>query len=494
MPTPWQIECLKSRLRSLELEINRVAEKDHPYPDPDTVYEALRAVIASRSLLFRDALENYPLGDPASEHKLRETLIPIAESADEVAEVFSYANRVDSARIPFEILRSLSWVASSLINEECHAVVRLDQSYNYTILSCRREFKERLWEREWLDAVTRMRSNKELASDHADATTPGIGATTLPYTVLLLGFPSYDANSILLHALAAHELGHEIFFQNEKTIGAILDSSVKTVTHKEHRCHMALQEYARRNIKIPGGGGRKDDYEKSVDQIRANLLEFLRQWIIEIFSDLYAANLIGPTFIAAFDKIELEPYRVDKSHPPGYLRRELVKQYLIERLPHVIADTVWKPLFDSALLEPIAIAEEDDPLAPLYEVGEEVCRLSLNGLSQLMDASPLAENTSLTKIINDTSQCFDNLAPPSVGLQVTGTDSDVNNFWLLMYAAWHYRFDAIRFRVFADTYVKGDENKAEELLGNLLLHGLQSLEIKFLWEREALERIGSDGN
>lgn len=491
MPTPWQIECLRARLRSLELEINRVAEKDHPYPDPDTVYEGLRKVIKSRKLLLEDAVANYPLGDAASERKLRDTLVPIAESADEIAEVFSYANRVDSARIPFEILRALSWVATSLLNEECHAVVRLDQSYNYTILSCRREFKDRLWEMEWLTAVEGFRSKR---AEREDKESTIRTAAELPYTVLLLGFPSYDANSILLHALAAHELGHEIFFQNNERVWAILDSALKVVTHRDHDCHMKLQEYAKRNIKVPGGGGPADDYDKSVDQIRAKLLEFLDLWIIEVFSDLYAANLIGPTFIAAFDKIELEPYRVDKTHPPGHLRRELVKGFLTEKLPHVIDDPVWHALFDSAAQDAISVAEEDDPLVALYEVGEEVCRVCLDELSDLVTStpSPLGDSAALGAFISATNSCFDNLAPPSLALQVTGTDSDVSNFWLLMYAAWHYRFDAERFATFANTYGWGNDlGRAEEVLGNLLLHGLESLEIRFLWERDSLERMVS---
>src|SRR5687768_8206140 len=101
MPTPWQIESLTSRLDSLRLEIERVAEKDHPYPDPDTVYEALKLVIASRSAFLKDAREEYSLDDKEGERKLQEAFHSIAIDADEIAELFSYADRVDSARIPF---------------------------------------------------------------------------------------------------------------------------------------------------------------------------------------------------------------------------------------------------------------------------------------------------------------------------------------------------------------------------------------------------------
>jgi hypothetical protein len=499
MPTRWQIECLTSRLNSLNTEINRVAEKDHPYSDPDTVYEGLKGVIKSRLALLRDAEENYEFGDPDSERALRETVNTIAESAEEIAEVFSYAYRVDSARIPFEILRSLSWVASSLLNEDCHAVVRLDPDYNYTILSCRREFEEKLWGQEWSEAVAKTRTQraeleKGVVVESADER---------PYTVLLLGFPSYDANSILLHALAAHELGHEIFFRNKERVWEILGEAVRTATQKDHPLHMQLQEYARENIRVPTGSGLTDDYDKSVNQIRAILLEFLHeQWIVEVFSDLYAANLIGPTFIAAFDKIELKPNRVDRSHPSGRLRRELVRGYLAQYLSHVIRDPVWGNLFEIRLPDarPVSgIAEDDDPLAPLYSIGEEICRICLPQLAELISSmpSPLKDEAKLQLLLKNTREHFANLAPPSVPLQITGTDIDVDNFWLLMYAGWHFRFNEPAFKEFAEKYgwagaeASAEEirTRAEDVLGNLLLHALESIEIRFLWQRDRLERI-----
>ena len=217
MPTRWQIDSLRSRLKSLEQEISRIAEKDHPYRDPDTVYEALKAVIASRLSMLNAVQAEYPLGDIDSERKLQGALFAIAESAEAIAELFNHVERVDSARIPFEILRSLSWVASSLFKEECHVIVRLHADYNYTIGSCRREFEDQDWQDAWEIAVESTRA-KRTAHLSVVANPPESNEGRLPYTVLVLGFPSYEANSILLHALAAHELAHEMFYRDEDKI------------------------------------------------------------------------------------------------------------------------------------------------------------------------------------------------------------------------------------------------------------------------------------
>jgi len=489
MPTAWQIECFRDRFRSLELEISRVAEKDHPYPEPDTIYDALKEVLKSRLLHFNDVVENFELGDPESERKLQGELDTIADQLDYVAEVFSYADRVDSARIPFEILRSLSWVASTLLNEDCHTVVRLDAEYNYSILSCRREFENRGWEEEWLAALQKRRSKRKREVEENTAEQ----STEQPVTVLLLGFPSYDAGSILLHALAAHELGHEIYYRHENQILEALDQAVQTVSAIGHRYHDELVDYAESNIKKPSGSGRTDDYDKSVNQVRAKLLEFMKDWLMEVFSDLVAAKLIGPAFIAAFDHIQLKLHKTDKTHPSGYLRRQIVHEYLKQALPHIIQDDVWRDLFhgvDVVNKPPTKDSgEPDDPLMPLYPVGEEICRLCLEPLSAILEddkiPSPLKEEERIAALLKNTEEYIDHLAPPSVPFDVTGDPlSDVNNFWLLMYAAWHYRLNKSHFMEFAKRFGWAEDlGRAEDALGNLVLHGLESLELRFRWNQ-----------
>jgi|GEM_PF-4365322 len=560
MPSRWQIESLKSRLDSLAREINRVSEKDHPYRDPDTVYEALKLVIASRSAILEDAVAEYTSDNKRSERLLQGTFFAVAESADDIAELFAYAERVDSARIPFEILRSLSWVASSLVKQECHVVVRLDQEYNYTIISCRRDFEEKGWKEEWEQAVAKTRARRksfpsddmtwERAIATANLTETGnhiaiaqslrslteaaehfIGdfkqlsagtiftseATALnqieetasrvveiskklvpppeekPYTILLLGFPSYDASSILLHALAAHELGHEICFQQIDKVFGILAKAVKRAVEPDNTLNTEIQDVAakRTMLRKTSTADRKEAFPENVNQIQARLLEFLNYWIVEIFSDLYAANLLGPSFIAAFDKIELRPYRIDRKHPSGDFRRGIIQDFLNKYLPHVMEEDAWKPLFENEIPRQSRGAD-DDPLSPLYEVGERICRLCFDDLAALVAShrSPLSDTDNLASVLARTNRHLMNLAPPSVPMLVTGTDEDVDLFWLLIYSAWRFRFDKDSFDEFTKVYAKKDKARADEILGNLLLDALESLEIRFLYQRDALERMG----
>src|SRR3954452_11729790 len=231
MPTQWQIECLRARIRSLDSEVKRVKEKDHPYPEPDTIYRALIEVIRSRALLFEEAVDLF--SDPEDERDLNASFSSVAKDLQRVAEEFSLADRVDSARIPFEILRALSWVANSLLEENCRTVVRLDTVNNYTISSCRRRFEDLGWGDHWESAVNE--SSGQLT------------------TVLVLGFPSSDANSILLHALSAHEFGHQIAHKHSVELGALRDQMVIEVKREYNQ---QLQEYVQDNVVKRGGLGK----------------------------------------------------------------------------------------------------------------------------------------------------------------------------------------------------------------------------------------------
>ena len=128
--------------------------------------------------------------------------------------------------------------------------------------------------------------------------------------------------------------------------------------------------------------------------------------------------------------------------------------------------------------------EADDPLTPLYPMIESLCESSLYKLKAILkdDPCPLGETENLSEQVNKMQKYIDGLAPPSAALDVSGKATDSNMFWVLMYAAWHYRLNEDRFNEFARSHGwEDDVGKAEDALGNLVLHSLQSLEIRFLW-------------
>lgn len=454
MPSSWQVECLVARMRSLQNEIIRVKYKDHPYlNEPDTVYDALLAVVQARLEKVESLNKVYSVQKKTIPQSMFNSA---AEELERISEVFNYADRVDSARIPFEILRSLSWVANYLFEEECPTIVRLDPDYNYSIASWRRIFQKKKWQKEWQETAGRVQP------------------TGQPPTILLLGFPSPDAGSILMHALAAHEFGHEFAYKWNDEINNVHKEIISVILDQYNQ---RLQDYISAQIHTRRES-LGDVYEVRARYVFVLIHRIADKWLKEIFSDLVAARLVGPAFLAAFDRILLGPGKVSDKYPPSSLRRDLVKQYLKSILPAVAEDPVWKPLLNES-------AESSSTSDELYRIMGEVFKSIPDRVISILQRvpSPLLQinGTELPILISKMEDHIENLAPPSVPLNVGKENDEANKFWLLMYGAWHFRLSN-HFAEFEKRYGWIDEpGKAEIVLGNLLLHSLQSLELRHQW-------------
>lgn len=117
MVSEWQLECLASRINSLAAEIQRVRAKDHPYEEPRIVYDVLLSALDRRSKVFNDHVRLFRR--PDKRKFLEATCDTLAIDLNTIAELFSLVDRVDSSRIPFEILRALSWAAEQLVGIKC---------------------------------------------------------------------------------------------------------------------------------------------------------------------------------------------------------------------------------------------------------------------------------------------------------------------------------------------------------------------------------------
>ncbi|MGO8758359.1 MAG: hypothetical protein ACLQG3_09570 [Terracidiphilus sp.] len=437
-----------------------MADKDHPYSEPDAIYHALLNVLKSRSEHFQEACT---LFEAIGDRDLLETVFQeVALEVQRIFEVFGYADRVDSPRIPFEILRCLSWAAKDLLGEECKAVVRLDTAYNYTIVSCRRKFDELYWEQFWSEAT--------LATGRPAAR---------PYTVLVLGFPSPDAGATLLHALAAHEFGHEIIEQYHPQIEKLWDT---LLIEAKSRFQDIIHEYILDNTHRREGVPPNDAIEESAMQFEAKLIASSYRWISEVWADLVAARLVGPASLAAFDRIVLNNGAACDSHPSATLRKRLVENYLKMKMPEVAKDEVWASVF---LSPATSIPEGEAPfhtqvLKPVYPMLEYVCERSLNELAGLLDkiSSPLTDPDS-TNLLKNIETFVTNLAPPNAAFEKGKMSASA--FWLLMYGVWHFRLSTDKFNRFCRDHGFEDHYKGESVLGNLLLHALQAAELEYQW-------------
>ena len=460
MPSPWQVECLLIRMDSLRNEILRVKNKDRPYTETDIVYDSLVAVIESRR---RQLIIAQKLASAKGELIDQALFNHRAKDLETIFKVFSYTDRVDSPRIPFEVLRSLSWVANQLFNERCYTVVRLEPQYNYTILSCRREFERNKWGKYW----------GYLQTEPPSGSVPDQPTKEAAPNVLLLGFPSPDAGSTLVHALAAHEFGHEFAFKWDDDIKAVKEL---VVTEVRRTYNFDLQDYLLGLVTRREGESQDAVKEKATKYIFALIDRIASGWLKEIFSDLIAARLVGPAFLAAFDRIIIGHGKAGETHPSAALRRKLVQRYLKGLLPKVIEDTTWAHLFDDTIMP----VKPDDEL---YKIIERVFDDKIIGaLEPILKrvTSPLArlEPEVFAKILEAIEDHIDHLASPSVPLSLGDEIPDPEKFWILMFGVWHYRLSP-RFETLKTMCGNGNDSaKAEEVLGNLLLHALLSLELR----------------
>jgi hypothetical protein len=454
----WQVGCLLYRIDSLQSEIKRVADKDHPYPEPNIIFSALTSVLDARKGFLRDAFQTYS----TSERRERAlgNLESVVEELETVADLFGLAHRVDSARIPFEILRSLSWASICVLPGPCRALVRLDPAYNYSITSFREPFARRKnWLPFWKEAIL-------------DAKLPP------NQTILLFGFPSPEVGSILVHGIAAHELGHILARQRASELDDILNKNLSIAKQK----HIdQIETFIADQLIPPKESNVKpsDAYERASRRVELDIYSVADRWLQEMFADFLAARLVGPAFIAAFDRVILGFGRRENSHPPGQSRRLLILRFLRSRLSHIVDDAIWSPLFEAG--------SADGPSSDLLcRIANEVCNLSFEAVAQMAEGipSPLdKDGTLLKEQIEGMQEHMEHLSPPSVPLKSGDEIETANMFWLLLYAAWHFRLNEERFGAFATSHGwQGDFARAEAALGNLVLHALESLELRFRWE------------
>ena len=458
MPTPWQLECLQERFNSLEREIKRVQAKYHPYSEPDAIFRALLLALDSQATHLRTSRRLFE----TKPHILHEIFEDVVRDVQNVFSTLDLAERVDSSRIPFELLRALSWASQDLLKEECRTVVRLHTAYNYTVTSCRRWFTQHGWGREWSQATGRTGED-------------------VPVTVLVLGFPSPDVSSTLLHVIAAHELGHEVLWLYGDRFAAV-QADLLEEAKLQHR--ELLKEYIVDNSRRREGVPQADAYSESSNAMDASLLAISRSWLTEIWADLVAARLVGPASLAALDRISIEPCEPRETHPPGSLRREMIKHYLEREFPHIASDGVWTPVLQTHKAP--SIRKTTSAATPLFKVVESVCSASLNRLIPMLHEipSPLLDPDLISGFVKDMRDYIDHLCPPNQCLppRIANTSASA---WLLMYGFWHYRLSS-QFQEFCRKLRRKDgELVGESILGNLLLHALHSAELSARWANRA---------
>jgi len=453
----WHTDCLRRRLETTRAEIERVAKKDHPGTTARLLFKGL-SFIAER-LLKR--LHGFELEEAESSEKVEDLSNPLTQDIIKLGNVFSHVSRVDSARIPFELVPALAWACSDLLNRNCQVLLRLSDQ-GYSIIRLEDLLRPRLWH-DWDE-----RFLKEFSKQQEKAPSDQHARIDLQdLDIVIVGIPTTDARSILLHALIAHELGHEIYNSVDAT---------KTAAFKAH-VERAVKE------KFPTAADKPNVVQGVLD---SKPTEYLGRrhvgWLCELFADMVAARLLGPPYLAAAGRIFLGADAVaSDTHPHVQMRREAVCYYLKHGGKGAYKWTLEHPLFA------VAVTAADASQAPIderYVAAADVCRTCFPQMAALVDQTVtidvLSDEVKYETAYDHIATAFNHLSPvpPEVHDAHNGSSA---MFWLMLSCAWTLRFDETRFGKFKTKFAEnGDatESEAEHRLDNLLLHSLRSAEIR----------------
>lgn len=466
----WRSDCIRKRIESLTGEIRRVSAKHHASQTPQLIYEALLHVLSSiDSDVQRSQFLYAGSDDPFDARLFAASLTTSEEDVGAAVKLFRNCDRVDSSRIPFEILSSLTTTAQELLGAPCLVVLHLTSDYNYKIYSCRAWFEKAKWPNPWPSGTV---------SD-----------------ILLLVFPSYEVASVSLHAAAAHELGHVVTAQFSKELADVVLPAVRS-RHLESPDEKTLA-VAERVIKVPGAGDILS--ATAWDDIQERLFTVPIQWVIETTADLIAVRLVGPAFMAALERITLAAADASDSHPPDRLRHRYIRDYVIAEMPLVAADAAWNQLLaprypeeDSTRQQSARIGGEDYiykvarlVLQDCYPQLKELVRRVPSPLLEVGDTPKLRKRISQTKTQSQTvddllqhiEQSLFDLTPPSRGCDIVAPSDVARHFWLFFYGTWRLRMSP-RFDDFrrAHGWSEGDPT-IDQVIGSMLLHSLQSLSV-----------------
>lgn len=147
-----------------------------------------------------------------------------------------------------------------------------------------------------------------------------------PPPPIIIAYPVQEPDSLFLHLIVAHELGHSVISEQNLT------ETVRTSASPTARnlLDQAAAQYA---------SSESVDLPVAVPVVS----EIFGDWITEVLCDGFAVGLLGPSFLltaATFDPPFGGP-KPSGTHPPFSLRTRL----LLERL----GSWGWRPLLDSAV-------------------------------------------------------------------------------------------------------------------------------------------------
>ena len=436
-------------------EITRISQKDHPESGARLAFEAV--------LEFGKALGQKLTPRASSSNLPTQTKSRYIEQIHRLAKILGNLDRIDSSRIPFELIPALKWVASDIVpafsSPPPDLFIRLCDKGSYSIATLSdllgKGDRDDPWKREW--------ETKKKRENVAEC--------------VIIGAPSAEARSVLLHSLSAHEFAHLVICESDE--------------------RLKLHAYASKAVAdVHGDNANACERDRemlfSTGAQKEGQVSFTRHgWVSEIFSDMAAAQLLGPAYLVTARRTYLGLNGdSSRSHPSRLLRLKAIKHFLISKYPSVWKMDVFRAIVDGVEREITSstapVTSED---VQRYErIVEDLFPVIATSVQAAIAQKPL-EHSQYEQLIRCAVAEFTDLSPPMTIFNSTAMDSGSASFWMILTAGWCFREDSEAFEKWNNRYKwppKIGESRdlaGESRLDNMLLHSLRSAEIRYRYSK-----------
>lgn len=305
------LESAQSSSRALLNEISRIEAKQFPLYLPKAYLASLHKFIKDVDARLDKLSKNKLVWDPG---------MPLGDRIDEIRSIamrlqwahfaLSIVDKVDSSRLPLEMVPLIESVAEELIGiERARFMLHPAYHFSYSVLELHPYFLR--------FSGGAIENSKKLGTPFA------------------LNIPTSECSSVLLHTLLLHEIGHPTFFRRAKApLETPVNHAIATVQAK-----LATEIVSQLKSEISATGVKEHENptlfaERLVE--RGSVLmdksrDVLTRWVEECFCDLSGITLAGPAFLLAFESFFLPFLSSEETadtHPAPSLRIHIMNKYL----------------------------------------------------------------------------------------------------------------------------------------------------------------------
>lgn len=305
------LDSALQRARAVAEEIERLKGKDYAFELPKQFLELLGRFTQQT---IRD-LKATP-ADP----KIWNTSLDSMQRIDHVSTLATRAewfhallrtvDRVDSTRLPFEVVRSFEALLADLLGDGSNVKLLLkpERASNYAIVNLGALFLDAPWKE---DAKALQNAYK-------------------------LSLPSSEPASMAMHTLFLHELGHSHFAANVTT-HFIEEIASKALSSAAAESIIEAETNARLRIELkesPKSAAQDRNAVAAVlgSQVEKQILQtfpiLFSAWTREVYADLFALRLVGPAYVCAFQAFFLPGLireGASRTHPDPVLRMKILR-------------------------------------------------------------------------------------------------------------------------------------------------------------------------